>query len=276
MEWVRLRREELGLTQHDAAGRAGISVPTWYRIETDSAWSGRSSTVEAVERVLRLPKGGLQTLRSGQTVDRIAMEASSGDEWFSSLANFAGSPWSTPRLAFKLVTAPAHLADDYLWKESLDSGLQVGNFRLLQDLPDWVLFMVNDYWLDKFRSSILQMVDLIQGGDSPALECVAEEVALWLLLKEVRENNSDFEDLLAETDPDGSILPINADREEDWDGFEESLFDGDLAFTTIWDDNFPGRVLADPGIVVDAETGLTAGELHPFRWWEPRPLRMRE
>lgn len=276
MEQVRLRREALGLTQHDAAVRAGISVPTWYRIETDSGWSGRGSTVEAVERVLRLPKGGLQALRSGQVMDGIEMETPWPGEWMASFADFEGDPCLTPRQAYKLVMATAPLTDDFMWKELLNGELRIREFRVLRFLPDWVLFMVNDHWLDKLRSSIVGIADVIEAGDMPYPECVADKVAIWLLIKEVRENSPDDDALLVDLDPDGSILPIDADREEYWGSFEATLFNEDLAFTKVWDADFPGLVLGDPTAVVDAEEGLTAGELHPFRWWEPRPWCERE
>jgi transcriptional regulator with XRE-family HTH domain len=59
---VRQRRTQLGLTQGEAAGLAGLSRRSWSQIELGRR-EGRDSTLVAVEEAIQLPAGSLLALR---------------------------------------------------------------------------------------------------------------------------------------------------------------------------------------------------------------------
>ena len=56
---IRKRRDKLGLSQQTAADRAGITQPSWARIETGLRTDPRLSTAEQVAKALKV---GLEQL----------------------------------------------------------------------------------------------------------------------------------------------------------------------------------------------------------------------
>lgn len=271
VDQIRIRREALGLTQHEAARKANLSLATWRRLESGgSDVTPRNSTVEAIERVLKLPKGGFADLRTGDGVDHLPMPRAMR-EWLSSFGeNFDRDPF-TPRQAYKLVMVTIGLEDDDLWRDYLKGECTITEIPVLRGLPDWVLFTVSAHWLRKFRSVILRIADEIEGGSVPYPECIADHVALRLLVREAKKRSSDFDELIEVEDPDGSILPTDPDLEQYWGFVDAALFNDHFALERIWDADFTKLTFGNPSALLDPDEGVTVGEVHPFRWWEPRP-----
>ncbi len=186
MVGVRVRRETLGLTQQEAARRAGVSLATWRRLEAaEESVTFRPSTVEAVERVLRLSRGGLRALRAGEDVGMppTMVRSRADHEWLAAFAAFDGGPL-TRRQAFKLAMSVAGMDDDGFvgWDDYLAGRSTVDDLMFLSALPDWVLFMVNTHWLLRFRQTFLRLAERIDDGKVPYPRCLADKVALWLMV----------------------------------------------------------------------------------------------
>lgn len=270
MDDVRTRREALGLTQGEAASKAGVSLATWRRLETDSESSFRRSTVDAVERVLRLPAGGLGPLRAGESVPQTEGPRPRASEWVSTIArSFTGDPL-TPRQAYKLGMATAGMEDDAFggWDDFLEGRCTAGDLWLVSELPDWVLFMVNTFWLQRFREVFVEIGRRVERGEVPYPRCVAERVALSIVLDAARETDDDVEqDMIKGNPANAAVLKHHGDVEDDWEEVEEALFDEDFDFKSIWLPNFTRAIFGDPTLLVE-RLGMDVGALHPFRWWE--------
>ena len=62
---VRDRRNAIGLKQHQAAERAGISLPVWGVVERAERTRYRKSTFRAVERALGWASGSVEAILAG-------------------------------------------------------------------------------------------------------------------------------------------------------------------------------------------------------------------
>ncbi|WP_072688404.1 helix-turn-helix domain-containing protein [Rhodococcus marinonascens] len=268
MNKVRSRREALGLTQQDAARRAGLSLATWRRLEGEGRPSARRSTVEAVERVLKLPRGGLEDLQVGREVPISTTPQSVEAGWIQRIAtSFDGDP-ITSRQAFKIAIASSGMEDDSVsgWDDYLAGRCAVDDLHLINRLPDWVLFTVNSHWLNRFRATFVNIGDKICRGEVPHPHCVAERVALWIAFQEARDCSDEIDhDMIDGEGGCSAILPADPEFDDAWDSAEEALFTN-LDFELMWLNHFTQLISGDSGQLAGEPTGL--GKLHPFRWWE--------
>lgn len=261
------------MTQHEASAKAGLSLATWRRVEAGQG-SFRRSTVDAVERALSGGRG---------------RPDSNTDAWIQTLArSFHGAPL-TPRQAFCLaMTTDGHEDDAYLgWDDFLQGRTTVDTLGMLAGLPDWVLFMVNSVWLDRFRNVLVDLGDRVTEGETPSPSCFAESVALFLMLQEARRlvDQGYFDDLYGD-DHVASSLP-HLDRWSDEDegvasatpdvgerthisGCQCDELDGD-AWGELEDDLrvFEAGAIWYPHVTRGLNTEPGLGTMHPFRWWEP-------
>src|SRR4051794_8124082 len=76
---------------------------------------------------------------------------------------------SRPRQAFKIVMALADMEDDaYVgWDDYLAGRRSVDDLPMLSSLPDWVLFVVNTVWLQRFREVFTDIRDRLEKGGVP-------------------------------------------------------------------------------------------------------------
>lgn len=268
MNKIRDRRESLGLTQQEAARRAGLSLATWCRVEGGGdEVAARASTVEAFEKVLKLSKGGLNELRAGREVSDSSTHRHD-DEWVRQIAkSFNGFPLS-PRQAYKIAIASSGMEDDSVsgWDDYLAGQLAVSELHLLNRLPDGVLFIVNAHWLNRFRALFVAIGDQICRGEVPHARCVAERVALWIAFQEARNCSEDIDDDIIDGNAACSaILPELPEFDEAWDAAEEALF-VNLDFEFVWSNRFTQIIFGDSSRGDGQQTGLD--RLHPFRWFE--------
>ncbi|WP_162907836.1 helix-turn-helix domain-containing protein [Allorhizocola rhizosphaerae] len=268
---VQERRIELGLTQGEAAAKAGVSLATWRRLEgEDGVGSFRTETVTAVERVLRLPLGGLKALAAGEELPAPGLSHQIMGEWFAAAAGwFTGDPM-TPRQAFHLSMATAGLEDDAFigWDDYLLGKSTVSDLLVLSELPDWVLFTVNNHWLQRFREVLLEIGEQLEAGQVPLPRCMADRVALSLLIRHAREAQHDVEEMHIDGDPAvAAALPFMSEEQEDWDALAEALFGGDFDMEMIWLPNFTRALYGDPD-GFSAQAGVNISEFHPHRWFE--------
>ncbi|WP_431873200.1 helix-turn-helix domain-containing protein [Amycolatopsis sacchari] len=273
MDGVRARREELGLTQQEAAGKAGVSLATWRRLEAandDQEASFRRATVQAVERVLRLPPGGVAALRAGGTSEAIGEHQQVGKGWLSTYGkSFKGDPL-TPRQAFKLSMSVAGLEDDAFFglDEYLQGKVGVNDLIFVNQLPDWVLFMVNGHWVDCFRDVLVDLGGRLDRGEVPYPRSMAERVALELMFDSAEEGAGSADDMLEYDDDVRSVLPSFGEQDEDWENAREQLFGGDFDFQMIWLPNFTRMLFGDSREAVSGQLGVELSSYHPIRWWE--------
>lgn len=264
---VRKRREMLGLTQGEAARQAGISLATWRRIETGERISFRPDTLDRVERVLRLPRGGVELLRQGfppQELELVEFRPKSSKDRIQKYNRSFRGDSLTPLQAHFLGMGPreAQFSEEYEWKDLLKGETTADRVGPFSQLPDWVLFSVNNVWLSRFRDTYIGIERRLDAGQVPYPRCVAEEVALWIALDEATElmedalkhAEGDYADLLREFDSYGQ-------RDHDWD--VDALFQ-DLDFQEIWRTSSPYNHLA-----VTNAYGIDPSDYHPFNWWRP-------
>ncbi|MGI5501335.1 helix-turn-helix domain-containing protein [Lentzea sp. CA-135723] len=264
MTGVRDRREQLGMTQGEAATKAGISLATWRRMETDDDASFRQTTVRAVEHVLRLPRGGLALLKAGGEPPPLTNNAHARiSDWIKRIASsFDGDPL-TPRQAFKITMCTAGMEDDAFvqWDDYMKGDCGVDDLWMLSELPDWVLFIANNVWLQRFRTTIEKIGRRIDSGEVPYPRCMAEQVALAIVLDHVLARDADLEeDMIQDDDETSALLGHHGDIEDDWEQVEEALFDGDLDFKMIWMPDFTRMIYGS------IDSPYLAW--HPHRWWE--------
>ncbi|MDJ0106093.1 helix-turn-helix domain-containing protein [Rhodococcus sp. 66b] len=275
MNLIRNRREALGMTQQEAARRAGLSLATWCRVEGGGdEVVARASTIEAFESVLKLPKGGLEELRAGREVSDSTTYGHDDDEWVHLIAkSFNGFPM-TSRQAYKISTTVVWLRDDQVsgWDDYLSGRHTVSKVLLLNQLPDWVLFMVNSHWLEKFKALFVEIGDQIDRGEVPGRRCVAERVALRIALhvaaKEDEELADEIGDDLIDDDHD-RLVPPNLEIGENWQQSEDALLGFADDIECMWDEGFTRVMLGADGPKFSAEKGFDIGRFHPLRWWEP-------
>lgn len=264
MSGVRDRRELLGFTQAEAAAKAGVSLATWRRLETEPDASFRHSTVRAVEQVLKLAPGGLNLVRAGEEPPPLLDTPQPQGSWLAERIgrSFTGDPL-TPRQAFKITMATAGMDDDTFvqWDDYLQGLCGVDDLWMLSELPDWVLFIVNNVWLHRFRQAIIGVGAQIDQGQVPYPRCMAERVALAIVLNHAQQRDSDIESEMIEGDPDtAAALPRHDDGEDDWEHVEAALYGDDLDFKMIWLPNFTRSIFGAPDSPYSA--------WHPHRWWE--------
>lgn len=224
--------------------------------------SFRRGTLEAAERTLRLPTGGASALIAGEEAGALSASDDSIRRWLETLGTaFADGGPLTPRQAFKLSWTVAGFEDDgdFGWNDYLQGRLTVDDLQLLSELPDWVLFIANNVWLQRFRDTCRSIGDRIDRGQVPYPRCLAERAALWLMINSAEEQSSDVDEVIDDDDEKQPLLPANDERDEDWETLRDDLFNGDLDFELIW--------YQDATRLVFSSGAETTG-FHPFRWWE--------
>lgn len=268
---IRERREVLGLTQGEAATKAQLSLATWRRLESDDAASSpRRGTVAAVERALQLRPGGLAALLAGEQMPVPGVRVPPDEHWIDALEAFTGDPL-TPRQAYHLTLSVAGMEDDGFvgWDDYLQGKNTIDDLMMLPELPDWVLFMVNTVWLQRFRQVFVNLGRRIDRGEPPYPRCMAERVALWIMFKSAQETEDDIEADIVTPDI-RARLPLLDDEREDWERTEDQLFGEDYDFQFIWLPNFTRSLFGHP-VELSKQFGVDLGTFHPFRWWETIP-----
>src|SRR5262249_3942784 len=161
-----------------------VSLATWRRMEsaTDVA-SFRRASVDAAERALRLPPGGLIRLIGGNDVPDVDSSRHRDNEWIRAIcASFTGNPVSA-RQSYKIAMAVAGMDDDddfVGWSDYLAGRSTVDDLALVNELPDWVLFIANNVWLQRFRGALVAIGEKVERGSPLEPTCMAERVALHI------------------------------------------------------------------------------------------------
>ncbi|HEX4221841.1 MAG TPA: hypothetical protein VHZ97_05735 [Pseudonocardiaceae bacterium] len=130
----------------------------------------------------------------------------------------------------------------------------------LSELPDWVLFMANPRWRQRFLMLFGEIGARAGCGETSRPRCFAESVALWIALARARWIADDVG------------VPLGpGDVGEDWDQLWKSAFGDDLGFRFIWHRDATDKMLAFiAGRDVAASDPVS--QWHPYRWWDSYAL----
>jgi hypothetical protein len=242
------RREELGLTQPDAAAQAEVSLETWQRWEDDPT-SVSPDEREKCEHFLHM--------REART--ELADRATAFDE------AWGDCPYLTPRQASAIVTAFA------LWSYAIQEWLEGRSAQPLHDVGPFgsldrrAMMYVNDNkaWAAKAQERCDALCDEIEGGVLPFDRdgCFFDELLIGAVLPEaeriVTALPEMFEDIPARAkldDSDGVEIWM---YEDDWDAVGEAFDD----FYRWEDCKIP--LYRDHPLLPDLLAGL-----HPFAWFD--------
>jgi transcriptional regulator with XRE-family HTH domain len=250
MSVQRKQRERMGLTQADAAARAGISLATWRRWEEDPA-AVRASTRASCERVVN---------REAAFEEALSREAAKFEKSWSEC------PFLTPRQAYAIAASLDGWADMYIaeWLRE-PTGRPLHEVSPLDQLDLRVMMLVNENraWAAKAQERCRAVSEEIAQGilpfDRPG--CFIDELLMALAL-------SDAQDLLADM-PDvfEGVTP-----REDGDDYGDWVLDDD------WDvvsDAFDDRCRWDEWEVPlhQAHPLMPAilADRHPYTWFDNVP-----
>lgn len=169
------------------------------------------------------------------------------------------SPWGlTPRMALRLVIQAQFVAD-----------LARGNPDYFT-LGDWVLpEIVRDQatpeFLERFHQCFEDLIRRLrhpQYGSDGLAQCVGDEVALRHVVALARDAASDGSESV-ETGPEFSLLPASPEFDDEFEFYEEVLFE-DRDFDLLWSGDY-SRLTDD-----DEASGVPHPvNLRPDRWFLP-------
>ncbi|MFI0418660.1 helix-turn-helix domain-containing protein [Spongiactinospora sp. 9N601] len=237
-EDVKAARESLGLSQADAARRAGISLATWRRGEADLDAVGEA-TRSKIRKVL-------------------AAIVQPVDSWVPLFnTRFRGDPL-TPSEAHMLGTELTmngesfHLEYESIW----DS-------HVLGELPDAILMKVSErpQWLRRFLSTSQNLGSQLHSGHVPGARNLAEAAALYIAL-----TSASLGELTNVSEYAYTRYPRDQERNWSWSKIRRMLISPRLvqALRMLQKPRYAAHMLAPAQI----DGRLVTSPLHPDRWWE--------
>jgi transcriptional regulator with XRE-family HTH domain len=253
------QREELGLSQVDAAARAGVSLATWRRWEEDSA-KVSAATRASCERVIESDL----SLRSALAAESANFEKIWGN------CNYL-----TPRQAFAISTALLFWADtdiaEWLRNSEREPLHAISPFDQI-DLRVMMLVNDNKAWAAAAQQRCYAVANEIKEGvlpfDRPG--CYFDELLMALALPYATAFLVDMPEMF-------NLLSarIAVDTEVS-DADEESDTEDDLTLDTDWDsvsDTFDDRCRWDewevPVMHEHPLLALILADRHPYSWFDP-------
>jgi len=243
-------REELNLTQPEAARRAGVSLATWRR------WEENPETVSAgtrgkCERVVDVDR----EVRSPFADHDLKFEQSWGD-----------CPYLTPRQAGAIATVLALWADTEIG-EWLDGGWSREPLHAVPPftaLDRRVMIYVNDNkaWAEKARERCYAVAEEVAEGILPFDRegCFFDELLMGLALPIAQEHLTELSEVFEDIAP---RLPSHDDEihfvgDDEWDMVSDAFDD-----RSRWD---------EWEVPIYTDHHLLAGVLadsHPYTWFDP-------
>lgn len=241
-------REKLGLTQGDAARRAGVSFATWRRWEEDPS-TVKASTATACAEVL-----------DREASFRSALAA----EQASFIASWEGSPYLTPRQAYAIAGCLDFWADLSLGEWLKDPASEpLHTVTPFEQLDPRVMMLVGESraWAALARRRCLAVSEEIKNGILPFDRdgCFFDELLMALALPYAEASLADEPDLFsglpiatASADDDYDLLDDEWDSVSD--GFDDRCRWDEWEIPLIWNHPLLRTILE---------------ERHPFTWLDP-------
>lgn len=248
---ITARRNELGITQAEAAAKAGISLATWRRFEQAPALGYRANTIRGVERALKLTRKELATLL-GEDQPAIAGQTEREKAWIGPWNELWGAtswPSISPRMACAIQVA-LDMGRDMLESALASSNFDPEEWPVLEEFDPRIFIEVgeNKPWYRALAERMQHLVDAMSKGQliDESCECFADAalfgaavrhaIAGWDEAAETWPGVSNA--LPAET---GSAQdPVDGDDEDDWEEEEDDDDRWDL-FVDDLDDRMPYR-----------------------------------
>lgn len=247
---ITARRNELGLTQAEAAAKAGISLATWRRFEQSPGLGYRADTIRGVERALKLARKELASIL-GEEQPVIAEQTGKEKAWigpWNELWRATSWPSISPLMACAIQVA-LDSGQDMLEMALDDSNFDPEDWALLEEFDSRIFIEVgeNKPWYRALAKRMRHLVEAMDKGQliDESCECFADAVLFGAAVREAIETWDDKKGAWAGVSDD---LPIENDGAEgrtaeddedgDWDDTEDdrwNLFIDDL------DDRMPYR-----------------------------------
>jgi transcriptional regulator with XRE-family HTH domain len=190
------RRAELGMTQAEAAAKAGVSLATWRRFEQSPGLGYRGDTIRGVLRALRVSHDELAGLLEGggpvqAGVSREGWEANWNQSWAASW------PSVTARMA-GAIQAALDMARDMLSSGLGDSVFDPEDCPVLGQLDPRVFIAVgeNRAWFRAVARRLGHLVDAMDGGQliDESCECFADAALFAAAVREAAGTWDDDDD----------------------------------------------------------------------------------
>ena len=237
---IKSARRALNLSQAEAARRAGVSLATWRRGETDLTTVGAANR----EKIRQAVAAALQPV----------------DSWVPRFnARFRGDPLtpSQAHLLAMILTLNGesfHLEQASVWDDDV-----------LGDLPDAALMLVAErpQWLRRFLATSHELRERIHHGELPAPKSIAEATALHIAL-----THSPPPRELSELSGLGyRKYPRDLEQPRPWGTIRRALTPAPLlqALGMLNSSHYAAHLLAP--MLINGR--LLTSPLHPDRWWEP-------
>jgi transcriptional regulator with XRE-family HTH domain len=209
-------REQLGLTQAEAAARAGVSFATWRRWEEDPA-AVRSTTASKCARVLDRDTA----FRNALAVEKAAFTTS-----------WKESPYLTPRQAYAIAGSLDFWADTFIGEWLNDPSTEALHTVVPFDALDPRVMMLvgeNRAWAELVKERCLAVSEEIRTGVLPFDRdgCFFDELLVALALPYAKASLSDdpdlFDGLPEAREPDDDDDHVLLDNE--WDAVSDGFDD---------------------------------------------------
>lgn len=244
-------REDLNLTQTEAAMAAGVSLATWRRWEEDP------DTVSADTRT-----------RCDYVLDNISTVPSHDAEDDAQFQRaWKNCPYLTPRQASAIATVLTLWEDAYLreWLEAVQPDEPLHALPPFSNFDRRVMIYVNDNkaFAEKTRERCCAVAEEISHGVLPFDRdgCFFDELLIAAALSEAQDQLTDMPELFKGIPP--RLSPVDEDMpvtDDDWDMVSDAFDD-----RCRWDE-WEVPVYTDHPLLA-----AIIAERHPYTWFDPTP-----
>lgn len=247
---ITARRNELGITQAEAAAKAGISLATWRRFEQSPGLGYRADTIRGVERVLKLARKELASLL-GEDQPVIAGQTDKTKAWIGPWNKlWAATTWPSisPLMACAIQVA-LDSGRDMLESALDDSSFDPEEWPVLREFDSRIFIEVgeNKPWYRALAKRMRHLVEAMDKGQliDDSCECFADAALFGAAVRDAIATWDDDTDAWSGV---SNVLPIENDGAEsrtaeddengDWDDVDDDRWD---LFVDDLDDRMPYR-----------------------------------
>jgi len=246
---ITARRNELGITQAEAAAKAGISLATWRRFEQSPGLGYRADTIRGVERALKLARKELTNLL-GEEQPAIAVQTEKEKAWIAPWNELWGAtnwPSISPLMACAIQVA-LDSGRDMLESALDDSNFDPEEWPVLAEFDSRIFIEVgeNKSWYRALAKRMRHLVDAMDKGQliDESCECFADAALFGAAVRDAIATWDDDTEAWAGVsnalpiENDGAESRTADDEDEDWDDDDDDRWD---PFVDDLDDRMPYR-----------------------------------
>jgi len=246
---ITARRNELGITQAEAAAKAGISLATWRRFEQSPGLGYRADTIRGVERALKLARKELTNLL-GEEQPAIAVQTEKEKAWIAPWNELWGAtnwPSISPLMACAIQVA-LDSGRDMVESALDDSNFDPEEWPVLAEFDSRIFIEVgeNKSWYRALAKRMRHLVDAMDKGQliDESCECFADAALFGAAVRDAIATWDDDTEAWAGVsnalpiENDGAESRTADDEDEDWDDDDDDRWD---PFVDDLDDRMPYR-----------------------------------